>query len=109
MPVPPVRRARTLVRSGALGARLRRQEAFDRALEIVGSPAMSERQGNRHCLRVPSGRESPRIAEESHELLVDVQLLDQRAKQGRRPPRSSRLVGELSQRVPAALLTPVPH
>lgn len=109
MPVPPVRRARTLVRSGALGARLRWEEAFHRALEIVGSPAMSERKRNRHGLRVPSGRKPSRIAKESHELFVDVQFLDDRAKQGRRPPRSSRLAGELSQRVPATLLTPVPQ
>lgn len=106
--MPPVSRL-MLARAATLRAPRRWQQPVDGALEVVGPPTVTKRERDRDRLRITSGREAARIAQQAHELLADVQLLDERLKHRRRPLRPSRFSREQTQRVPAAVLTPVLH
>jgi HD-like signal output (HDOD) protein len=64
----------------------RHAESFEDAGEIVGAPAVTQYERNRHRLRILADLQSAwRLPEQLLEAVIHVQLLEQNLRQGWRP------------------------
>ena len=69
---------------------VRQAESFEDAGEIVGAPAVTQYERNRHRLRILAHLQSAwRLPEQLLKAVIHVQLFDENLHQGRRPPERS--------------------
>src|ERR1700730_5719699 len=74
---------------GVRGA-VRQAESFEDAGQIVGAPAVTQDEHNRHRLRILAHLQSAwRLHEQLLEAVIYVQLFDENLDQGRRPRRTA--------------------